>query len=53
MNDRKIWIAVRQALLLVVDAIEKNIEPPIQPRTSDLRKFVKAWFEDANKKREP
>jgi hypothetical protein len=36
MTDRDFWIMVRQALLLVIDAIERKLE--MSERTSDLRK---------------
>jgi hypothetical protein len=33
------WLAIRQALLLIVDALERELG--ISPRTSELRKSVK------------
>lgn len=48
MDERKFWMLIRQALLAVIDAVEKRYKT--QPRTAELRKFVKAWFEEANKK---
>jgi hypothetical protein len=36
-RDRKIWIAVRQGLLLIVDAIEVYLE--YEKRTSELRRI--------------
>lgn len=33
---REFWLAVRQALLMVVDALERELG--IAPRTSELRK---------------
>jgi len=36
MTDRELWLAIRQALLMVVDAIERSLG--IEPRTSVLRK---------------
>jgi len=37
--DRAFWLQLRQALLMMVDAIERMID--IQPRTSELRKEAK------------
>lgn len=34
--QRNLWMAIRQALLMVVDAIEKELG--IAPTTADLRK---------------
>jgi hypothetical protein len=39
MNDREFWLAVRTALLSIVDAIERRFG--IKPLTSLLRKEVK------------
>jgi len=36
MTDRELWLAIRQALLMIVDAIERSLG--IEPRTSQLRK---------------
>ena len=36
MTDRDFWILFRQALLLIVDAIERKWE--IMPRTASLRR---------------
>ncbi len=36
-NEREFWILIRQALLLVVDAIERKFN--ISPRTSELRRI--------------
>lgn len=47
-DDRGLWMMVRQALLLIIDAVEKRFK--IQPRTSALRKFAKAWHEEERKK---
>lgn len=38
-NDRDIWISIRQALLMIVDAIERTFN--IEPRTSQLRRTAK------------
>lgn len=35
MNDREFWIAVRQALFIVLSAIEKKLD--IKPTTKELR----------------
>ena len=37
-RERVFWLAFRQALLMVVDAIETMLE---MPRTSDIRKQLK------------
>jgi hypothetical protein len=37
-DSRELWIAVRQALLMIVDAIERELG---MARTSELRKQVK------------
>jgi hypothetical protein len=37
--DRAFWLQVRQALLMLVDCIERALE--IAPRTSELRKEAK------------
>ena len=34
--DRAFWMQVRQALLMMVDAIERMVD--VQPRTSELRR---------------
>jgi hypothetical protein len=39
MNDREILMLVRQALLLLVDAVERKLGLP--ERTADLRKKLK------------
>jgi hypothetical protein len=36
LEDREFWLIVRQALLLMVDAIERKL---CLPRTSELRKI--------------
>lgn len=39
MNDKELWVAIRQALLMVVDAIERHVMGlPEGERTSALRK---------------
>lgn len=37
--DRAFWLQVRQALLMIVDAIERMLD--IAPRTSELRREAK------------
>jgi hypothetical protein len=37
-RERAVWIAVRQGLLLIVDAIERYLE--MEKRTADLRKIL-------------
>ena len=44
MTDSDIWLSIRQAFLLVVDAIERAFD--IRPRTSELRKDVKCGNKD-------
>jgi len=36
MPDREFWLAVRQALLMMVDAIERLCN--VTPRTAEVRK---------------
>jgi hypothetical protein len=36
MTDAEMWTAIRQALLMVVDAIERRLG--ISPRTAELRR---------------
>lgn len=36
MNDRDFWMAVRQALLMLIDAIERW--QALEPRTAELRR---------------
>ena len=38
-QDRDLWAAIRQALLLIVDAIERRLG--ICPRTSEIRRAAK------------
>ena len=38
--DREFWMAVRQAMLMVIDAIERMLA--IEPRTAELRKLSKS-----------
>lgn len=39
----KFWMGIRQALLMMVDTIERELE--MRPRTSKLRTFYKSWKE--------
>jgi hypothetical protein len=36
MRERELWMGIRQALLMAVDAIERWLE--ITPRTAELRR---------------
>ena len=38
-NEREFWMAVRQALLMVLDALERMLS--IEPRTAELRQRMK------------
>ena len=42
--DKDFLMALRQAYLMIVDAIERDLN--IKPRTSQLRKFWKDWRDD-------
>ncbi len=39
MSDSEFWMAIRQALLMIIDAIERKFA--VSPRTSELRKLMK------------
>jgi uncharacterized membrane protein len=39
MESKEVWVAIRQALLMVVDAIEKWLS--ISPTTSEMRRQYK------------
>ena len=39
MTDREFWLAIRQAILMLLDALERRWE--ITPRTAELRKARK------------
>lgn len=43
----KFLMSIRQALLMMVDAIEREVEH--KPRTAKLRGFYKNWKEAGNK----
>jgi len=49
MTDPDFWLAIRQALLMMLDAIERRLS--IQPRTAEIRKERKA-AKAARKERE-
>jgi len=38
-DDRAFWMAIRQALLMLLDALERKLM--VNPRTSELRKMFK------------
>ena len=40
IGGRAFWMAIRQALLMALDAIERELN--ISPRTSELRKLAKS-----------
>ena len=40
MSDREFWLAVRQALLMLLDALERRHLPDVT-RTAELRKLAK------------
>jgi hypothetical protein len=40
MDDREFWMAVRQALLMMLDALERKLD--INPRTAELRHAAKS-----------
>jgi len=42
--ERKFWSEIRRALLIGVNAIEIRLD--IKPRSTELRKFVKAWMSE-------
>ena len=49
--SNKLLMNFRQALLMMVDAIERELE--IRPRTSKLRTFYKSWkIEQAQKEKD-
>jgi hypothetical protein len=39
MSEREFWIAVRQALLMLVDAVERKLQ--MSPTTSEIRQWHK------------
>ena len=39
VDDKKMWMQIRQALLMIVNALEQELE--ITPRTSQLRREEK------------
>ena len=42
MSEREFWSQVRQALLMLVDAIERRCE--IELTTAEMRKMIKAYL---------
>ena len=48
-EKRKFWMSIRQAFLMVVDAIERRPDVMHKPRTAKLRGFYKSWKEAGNK----
>jgi len=44
-DQLKFWMAIRQAFLMVVDAIERRPDIVHKPRTAELRTFWKSWKE--------
>ena len=42
-EKRKFWMAIRQAFLMMVDAIERRQDVMHRPRTAKLRDFYKNW----------
>lgn len=43
-REREFWILIRQAILLMVDAIERRLD--IHPRTAELRKEARGQQPD-------
>jgi len=41
-RTRSLWIGIRQALLLLLDAVERYLD--LCPRTSELRKQAKEMY---------
>jgi hypothetical protein len=44
-EKHKFWMSIRQAFLMVVDAIERRPDIMHKPRTAELRTFWKSWKE--------
>lgn len=42
MEDREFWLLLRQAFLLIVDAIERKLKTPVEQRTAEMRKERRA-----------
>lgn len=42
MEEKEFWLLVRQAFLLLVDAIERKLHLPAEQRTAEMRKRVRA-----------
>jgi len=45
-ETRKFWMSIRQAFLMVVDAIERRPDIKNKPRTAELREY---WKEQKDK----
>jgi len=50
MEDKDFWLAIRQALLMMVDAIERKYG---LDRTAELRKMVRKEISDEISKLQP
>ena len=46
--SRAFWMSLRQALLMVVNSLEQELE--LEPRTSKLREWYKDWLKKEHKK---
>jgi hypothetical protein len=44
--SRQFWMAIRQALLMVVNSLEEELQ--IEPRTSELRRWWKEQRKNAD-----
>ena len=44
MEDQEFWLAIRQALLALLDAVERRWN--IKPRTSEIRKWWRTQHPD-------
>ncbi len=47
VDERQIWLQVRQAMLMIADAVEKELG--IEPRTSQLRREEKERRKEQHK----
>jgi hypothetical protein len=48
-EDRELWLTIRQALLLIVDAIERvKMKLPSEQRTAEMRKARRIPSQVAN-----
>ena len=41
MEDREFWLVFRQALLMIVDAIERRLRLPPEQRTAEMRRLAR------------